>query len=484
MAYTSESFRRHTKIVCTIGPATRSRERLRELILAGMNVARLNFSHGTPEEHRTTLDMVRSLSEELDLPVAVLQDLQGPKIRTGPVQNPPLHLSAGQPFTITTLPYPGTSRMVSTTYAQLPFDVHRGDCILLSDGAVELVVVETTPTEVRTRVVRGGDIGSHTGINLPGVKVSAPSLTEKDERDLRFGLSIGVDFVALSFVREARDVLRAKQIIAAEGKTTPLIAKFEKPEAIEHLEEILEVADGVMVARGDLGVEMPPEQVPVLQKQIIAAANRHALPVITATQMLESMVHNPRPTRAEASDVANAIFDGTDAVMLSAETAIGDYPVEAVSIMARIATIADAHYDEYAAVHPPATEPLVSAKVIAEATNTAARRIDAAAIVARTRSGYTARLVSKYRPPMPILALAGDPVVARRTLLLWGVFPVVIPDLKHLEDLLTAIDAGEVAPQLLRPDQTIVITASSAAGGGAATGGTNLLEIHRISRAP
>jgi len=471
---------RRTKIVCTIGPATRSRERLRALIEAGMNVARLNFSHGTHEEHKATLEAVRSLSSELDVPVAVLQDLQGPKIRTGPVQNPPLRLVDGAPFTITTLPYPGTDRMVSTTYPELPQDVHPGNCILLSDGAVELEVTETTPTEVRSRVVRGGNIGSHTGINLPGVEVSAPALTEKDVRDLRFGLAIGVDFVALSFVRQASDVERAKQIIAGEGHTTPLIAKLEKPQAIEHLEEILDVADGVMVARGDLGVEVPAREVPLLQKRIIAAANRHALPVITATQMLESMMHSPRPTRAEASDVANAIFDGTDATMLSAETAIGEYPIDATRTMAQIAATADASFDEWGKREPPSSEPLVTAKVIAEATSTSARRIDAAAIVARTSTGFTTRLVSKYRPPMPILALTSDPVVARRTLLLWGVTPIVVPNLGPLLDLVARIDAGEIAPEFFTPGQTIVLTASAIGPDAIRAGSTNLLQIHQI----
>jgi pyruvate kinase len=446
-----------------------------------MNVARLNFSHGTPDEHRTTLEMIRALSVEMGVPVAVLQDLQGPKIRTGPVQNPPIHLAVGAPFTITTLPYPGTSRMVSTTYPALPSDVHPGDRILLSDGAVELIVVETTPTEVRCRVVRGGAIGSHTGINLPGVTVSAPALTEKDERDLRFGLAMGVDFVALSFVRTAEDVEKAKKIIAAEGHTTPLIAKLEKPQAIERLEEILAVSDGVMVARGDLGVEMPAQDVPLLQKRIIAAANRHALPVITATQMLESMVQSPRATRAEASDVANAIFDGTDATMLSAETAIGKYPIEAVLTMAQIAVAADTCYEEFGTFTPPSPEPLFSSKVIAEATNTAARRLDATAIAARTSSGFTARLVSKYRPPMPVLALTSDPMIARRTLLLWGITPIVVPNMGNLEDLVARIDAGEIAPDLLLPGKTIVLTASSAIPAPGGVGTTNILQIHQIS---
>ena len=280
--------------------------------------------------------------------------------------------------------------------------------------------------------------------------------------DLHFGLSIGVDFIALSFVRTPEDVLRAKEVIRAAGKSTPVIAKLEKPEAIKHLEGIVEVADGVMVARGDLGVELSPEQVPVVQKQIIAAANRRAIPVITATQMLESMVHNPRPTRAEASDVANAIFDGTDAVMLSAETAIGEYPVDAVTIMAKIAAEADSHFDDFGLNEPPVIEPLPFAQVIAEATNTAARRLQARAIVARTRTGFTARLVSKHRPPAPIVAVTPDPDIARQLTLLWGVFPEVVPNVGRLDDLVKRIDRGELGNHFIRNGDVVILSASSA----------------------
>ncbi len=471
---------RRTKIVGTIGPASRSPERIRALIGAGMDVARLNFSHGTPEEHRATLETIRAVSDELGVHVGVLQDLQGPKIRTGPIANPPLHLTPGQSFTITTLPFSGSGQAVSTGFAELPRDVKPGDHILLADGTVELLVLDTTPTDVRCRVLRGGNVGSHTGINVPGVTLSAPSLTEKDVRDLQFGLAIGVDFVALSFVRQAEDVLRAKELVAAAPATTPIIAKLEKPEAIDHLDAILAVADGVMIARGDLGVEVAPEQVPLLQKQIIAAANRRAVPVITATQMLESMVHDTRPTRAEASDVANAIFDGTDAVMLSAETAIGEYPVEAVGMMARIAAEADANFGTFGHVEYPVVAPLVFAGVIAEATSTAARRLGAAAIVARTRTGFTARLVSKYRPPAPIVAVTADPVVARRASLLWGVTAQVIPGIGPLHDLVLRLDAGEIASELVRTGDAVVLTAS---GAGTPPGDeTNVMQLHRVKR--
>jgi pyruvate kinase len=444
-----------------------------------MNVARLNFSHGTHAEHRQTLETVRTLADELGIPVGILQDLQGPKIRTGPVEKPPIRLVPGAPFTITTLPYPGTDRMVSTTFSELPQDVHPGDCILLSDGAVELIVVSTTSTEVNCRVVRGGYIGSHTGINLPGAKISAPSLTEKDLQDLQFGLAMGVDFIALSFVRSAADVERAKQVVASAGFTTPVIAKLEKPEAITYLEEIIAVADGVMVARGDLGVEVSPAEVPLLQKRIIATASRHAIPVITATQMLESMVHNPRPTRAEASDVANAIFDGTDAVMLSAETAIGEYPVESVTAMARIAAEADAGFPTFGHREPPEIAHHLFSEAIAEATYAAARRIDAAAIVARTRTGFTARLVSKYRPSAPIVAVTDNPAIARQTTLLWGVVPTIVAKLGTLGDLVQQIDRGQFATDLIKPGDAVVLTAS--APGVTNREGTNVMELHRIS---
>lgn len=369
--------------------------------------------------------------------------------------------------------------MVSTTFTELPHDVHPGDRILLSDGAVELNVVDTTDTEVRCRVVRGGSIGSHTVINLPGVVVSAPSLTEKDQHDLQFGLSLGVDFIALSFVRQASDVVHAKRMVAEAGSNTPIIAKLEKPEAINHLAEILEVADGVMVARGDLGVEVPAADVPLIQKRVIAAANRAAIPVITATQMLESMIHSPRPTRAEASDVANAIFDGTDAVMLSAETAIGEYPIESVQTMAQIAVEADGGFDAFGHFEAPTAEPIVFSHVIAEATSTAARRLAATAIVARTRSGYTARLVSKFRPPTPIVAVTSDPVIARRATLLWGVEPVLVSPLGTIKDIGHLIDTGQLAAKLVSSGDVVVLTASATSE--STKGDTNLLELHRVT---
>ena len=430
---------RRTKIVATLGPATSTPERIAGLIRAGMNVARLNFSHGTHAEHAARIAMVRRAAAEAGRHVAILQDLQGPKIRTGPLENgQPVELVAGQRFVITTEPIVGNANRVSTTYRALPLDVRPRDRILLSDGLIELVVIGHTDTEVETEVVHGGRLREHQGINLPGVRVSAPAATEKDFVDLAFGLEQGVDYVALSFVRRASDVREVKEFIRRAGKQTPVIAKIERPEALDVLPEILAEADGIMVARGDLGVEMPPERVPIMQKQIIAAANRAMLPVITATQMLESMIHNPRPTRAEASDVANAILDGTDAVMLSGETAAGAYPIEAVQMMA---LIADAVEDSLIG-SPHSTSPRweittaqSTSRAIAAAACTIANALPVRFIVVLTQSGSSARLVSHYRPQVPILAFCPSEETARRTSLYWGVTPIVIEARDRLDEL-------------------------------------------------
>ena len=335
---------RSAKIVCTLGPASNSSEMIVRLMQAGMDVVRLNFSHGTHEDHARTIKRLREASARLSRPIGILADLQGPKIRTGTLKNKqPVQLATGQPFTISIHAIEGTSDGVSTTYKRMARDVSRGDRILLGDGLIELQVLSTTSTTVLTKVVNGGLLGEHKGINLPGVKLKIPAVTPKDHADLVFALQQGANFVAVSFVRSAKDVLQAKKAISRQKQDVPVIAKLEKPEAIEHLDEILHVSDAVMVARGDLGVEMSPEKVPVVQKQIIARACEARRAVITATQMLESMTQNPRPTRAEASDVANAVFDGSDALMLSAETASGAYPLQAVQMMDRIIREAEAN---------------------------------------------------------------------------------------------------------------------------------------------
>ncbi|ABY36326.1 MAG TPA: pyruvate kinase [Chloroflexus aurantiacus] len=430
---------RRTKIVATLGPATSTPERIAGLIRAGMNVARLNFSHGTHAEHAARIAMVRRAAAEAGRHVAILQDLQGPKIRTGPLENgQPVELVAGQRFVITTEPIVGDAHRVSTTYRALPLDVRPRDRILLSDGLIELVVTGHTDTEVETEVVHGGRLREHQGINLPGVRVSAPAATEKDLADLAFGLEQGVDYVALSFVRRASDVREVKEFIRRAGKQTPVIAKIERPEALDVLPEILAEADGIMVARGDLGVEMPPERVPIVQKQIIAAANQALLPVITATQMLESMIHNPRPTRAEASDVANAIIDGTDAVMLSGETAAGAYPIEAVQMMALIADAVEASYTggQHSTTPRWSIAPAQSTpRAIAAAACTIANSLPVRFIVVLTQSGASARLVSHYRPEVPILAFCPSEETARRTSLYWGVTPIVIEARDRLDEL-------------------------------------------------
>src|SRR5262244_993145 len=366
---------RHSKIVCTIGPASRDPRVLRKLLEAGMDVARLNFSHGSHPEHLHCIQALRATAQKLKKTLAILADLQGPKIRTGVLAGGmPVQLRMGQAFTITTAKILGDSTRVNTTFLALPREVHRGDRILLSDGLIELRVERVSGRDVNCRVVNGGALGEHKGINLPGVQLRVPALTPKDRDDLKFALAHGVDYIAVSFVRRPEDVLLAKSLIRRARKDTPVIAKLEKPEAIDNLEGILRVSDGVMVARGDLGVEMSPERVPVVQKQIIARAREFRRPVITATQMLESMTENPRPTRAEASDVANAIFDGSDAVMLSAETASGKYPVEAVSMMARIIEEAEASVSEFS--RPArAQEKLKVAETVAELVCHASREL-------------------------------------------------------------------------------------------------------------
>ncbi|HMQ31555.1 MAG TPA: pyruvate kinase [Chloroflexaceae bacterium] len=431
---------RRTKIVATLGPASNTPERIAGLIRAGMNVARLNFSHGSHADHSARIAMIRRAAAEIGKPIALLQDLQGPKIRTGSLEGGrPVELVAGAAFRITIEKVIGSADRVSTTYASLPKDVRPRDRILLSDGLIELVVTSHSDTEVVTEVVHGGTLKEHQGINLPGVRVSAPAATEKDLEDLRFGLEQGVDYVALSFVRKASDIVSVKEVIKQAGKTTPVIAKIERPEALEVLPEILATADGVMVARGDLGVEMPPERVPLVQKQIIAAANKALIPVITATQMLESMIQNPRPTRAEASDVANAIIDGSDAVMLSGETAAGAYPIEAVQMMALIADAIEGietHFgNDVASPRWSIPEVQSTPRAIADAACTIARAQSVRAIAVLTQSGSSARLVSHYRPNVPIIALCPSEETARRAALYWGVSPMVVQIEDRLDEL-------------------------------------------------
>lgn len=472
---------RRTKIVATLGPASNRPEQIAQLIAAGMDVARLNFSHGTQADHAEILRRVRQASADAGRPVAVLQDLQGPKIRTGALAGgEPVELVAGQAFTITTRTLVGDAARVSTTYQELPHDVRPGDRILLSDGLIELQVRGSDAVEVQTEVVHGGALREHQGINLPGVRVSAPAVTEKDIADLHFGLAQEVDYVAISFVRAASDVQQVKDLIAKAGKDTPVIAKIERPEALDVLPEILAITDAVMVARGDLGVEMPPERVPIVQKQIVEAANRSGVPVITATQMLESMIAKPRPTRAEASDVANAIIDGTDAVMLSGETAAGSYPVEAVQMMALIAEVVEAsgrRGDQAATPRWSLPEVQSIPRAIGAAACTIAQSLPVRAIVVFTRTGSSARLVAHYRPQTPILAFTPNEEVYRRLSLIWGVTPIHGEMADKLDDFEQRIQSVLVSRGFAQSGDAVVMT------GGHPTyrqGPTNFVKVVKI----
>jgi pyruvate kinase len=467
---------RHSKIVCTIGPASRSPRIIERLLRAGMDVARLNFSHGTHANHAETIALLRAAALQLRKPIAILADLQGPKIRTGALAGrAPVVLRAGQTFVITTARILGDSTRVSTVFKPLPREVHRGDRILLSDGLIELRVKQVRGREVICEVINGGALGENKGINLPGIKLRVPALTTKDRADLIFALKQGADYIAVSFVRRPEDVLLAKTLVRRAKKDTPVIAKLEKPEAIENLDAILRVADGVMVARGDLGVEMNPERVPVVQKTIIKRAREFRRPVITATQMLESMTENPRPTRAEASDVANAIFDGSDAVMLSAETATGKYPVEAVGMMARIIEEAEASITEFP--RPAPQERLKVAETVAELVCHASRELHMKLIAVFTHSGFTARLISRYRPLVPIVAFSPEEVTRRRMALIWGVRPRSIPDVRKVDGLAVVAEKRLLEERLVRKGDVIGIVAGTPMG---IRGTTNFMKFHVI----
>ena len=467
---------RRAKIVCTLGPATSSYNMIEKLVHAGMDVARLNFSHGSHEDRARMVAAVRRASARYEKPIGVLADLQGPKIRTGKlVAGKSVRLRFGQRFTITTRNILGTEEGVSTTFRALPESVHKDDRILLNDGEVALRVISVHGRDVITQVENGGDIGEHKGINLPGVKLNIPSMTPKDRKDLVSAMAIGADYLAISFVRTAADVRAAKQAIARTGKDTPVISKLEKPEAIDNLDEILAISDGVMVARGDLGVEMSPEKVPVVQKQIILKARNALIPVITATQMLDSMQKNPRPTRAEASDVANAIFDGSDAVMLSAETASGKYPVEAVSIMARIIEEAEGSITEFP--RPAPQEKLKVAETVAELVCHASRELHMKVIAVFTHSGFTARLVSRYRPLVPIVSFSPEAETRRRMALIWGVCPRSIPDVHKVDGLAEVAERRLLEEGLVRKGDVIGIVAGTPMG---IRGSTNFMKFHVI----
>lgn len=467
-----------TKIVATLGPATDTPDLIRSLVEAGVDVFRLNASHGTQDEHGRRIKIVRQVAEELGKHIGILLDLQGPKIRLGTFQNGGCTLEEGQRFTITVEPTDGNCQRASTTYKDFARDLKTGNRVLIADGSVELRVVDKAPTEVICDVVRGGAISDRQGINLPGADVSAASLSKKDISDLRFGLEAGIDLVALSFVRKRDDVLRLRVYLEEADSHVGIIAKIEKPEALDNLEAILDESDGVMVARGDLGVEMALERVPFVQKLIIERARKHGKFVITATQMLESMVQSAVPTRAEVSDVANAIYDGTDAVMLSAETSKGKYPRETAAMMARICKESEATVKHQGFRELPRrdTHPTY-AETMADMAYRCARMQDAVAIVVFTASGASARLVAKYRPPVPIYAFTHSATVARQLSVIYGIIPLLVPNPVDTDEMVRVIDHTLLGRGLVRPKDNVVFVAGQPIGH---PGTTNFVKLHRM----
>ncbi len=475
----STTSQRRTKIVATIGPATSRPEVLKPLIEAGATTLRLNFSHGTHDDHQRSIRLIRQISFELNQPVAILQDLQGPKIRLGRFENEKITVKPGDSFVLTSQKMPGTQTRSYVSYDKLANEVPEGSTILLDDGKVEMRVdrIDKEAQELHCVVVVGGVLSNNKGVNFPGVYLSVKALTDKDREDLVFGLDQGVDWVALSFVRNPEDVREIKELIAGAGKQVPVIVKIEKHEAIEQIEGILALSDGVMVARGDLGVEMPAEEVPLLQKRLISLANSFGLPVITATQMLDSMVHCPRPTRAEISDVANAILDGTDAVMLSNETAVGDYPVEAVATMARVAERIEMEHKIPATPKNLGHDDAIP-NAISEAVGRIAQQLNAKAIMTLTQSGATARNVSKFRPVTPILAVTPHVDVSRRLQMVWGVRPLLVLDLPSTTETFQAAIGVAQEKGLLDGGDMVVTTAGTLKG---VSGSTDLIKVELVS---
>ena len=470
---------RRAKIICTLGPSCNTEASIRGLLNVGMDVARLNFSHGKHEDHASSIQMLRHAAAAEGRTICILQDLQGPKIRTGKLKGGgPIILQAGGTVTITTREIEGTSELISTSFKSLPNEVHTGARILLSDGKIELRVTRAGTADIECQIVNGGTLGERQGINLPGTALSIPALTDKDRQDLEFGLESGVDAVALSFVRSAADVLEVKEIIAEHNQTVPVIAKLEKPQALDQLEDILEASDGVMVARGDLGVEVPPEKVPVIQKYVIRRAAEWRKPVIIATQMLESMIDNPRPTRAEASDVANAIFDGTDAVMLSAETASGKYPREAVCMMGKIIVEAENNMAEFTMPRRRRENRrmLSISETICESIAHAADDTDMAAIAVFTETGNTARMLSKYRPKARIYAFSHVPEVCNRMNMFWGVQSVRREHALNAEEMLATAEQELLRSGRVKPGHVLGVVA----GTQMSSGSTNFMRLRVV----
>jgi pyruvate kinase len=464
-----------TKTVCTIGPASHSEEILRELIRKGMDVARLNFSHGTKEEHARIFHLIRKISGQLGKPVAVLQDLAGPKVRVGDIPPPGVHLQNGARFILTTSSVAGSEKKVSVSYNNLTKVVQTGDPILLADGTIELEVDAISGDEILCRVITGDILTAHKGLNLPTRSLDIPALTDKDKHDMQFGLDLGVDLIALSFVRNKLDIIEAKRIVETHQSPVPVIAKIEKHEAVNNIDDILEAADGIMVARGDLGVDIPLENVPIVQKDIIKKSNHKGKPVITATQMLRSMTESPRPTRAEATDVANAVLDGTDAVMLSEETAVGTYPVKSVEFMQRIIQSAESRYSHHLFLdRKPQKDVSLS---VAYASCHMADQLNAEAIVARTQTGQTAGFISRYRPRQNIIALSPNPETVRRLCLYWGITPFKTPNPTGADDMIEQAAESALKTGLVKKGQIVVITSGHPVG---RPGSTNMVRVKEL----
>lgn len=469
---------RRAKIVATLGPATESYEMIRAIIDAGVDVTRMNLSHGSYAEHEVRFANVRKAADDSGRPVAILVDLQGPKIRLGKFTDGPHELAVGDTFKITAEDVPGTKELVSTTFKGLPGDVKPGDYLLIDDGKVRVQVESVDGPVVTTKVIVAGPVSNNKGINLPGVAVSVPALSDKDEADLRWGLQAGADIIALSFVRNAADVTRVHEIMAEEGRKVPVIAKIEKPQAVDNLEEIIDAFDGIMVARGDLGVELPLEAVPIVQKRAVELCRRMAKPVIVATQMLESMVENPVPTRAETSDVANAVLDGADAVMLSGETSVGKYPVVVVETMARIVESTEEHGLER--IRPFTAKPRTQGGIITLAANEVAEFVEAKYICIFTESGDTARRMSRLRPAIPMMAFAVDPAIRRRMALTWGVRSTLVEHVAHTDLMFLQVDEFFLENKLASEGDKVVVISGSPPG---IIGSTNDIRVHRIGDA-
>ena len=470
---------KRTKIVCTLGPASQSEEVLRELILNGLNVCRFNFSHGSHEEHKGRIDMVKKVREELNRPIAILLDTKGPEIRTGNFADPEVLLEEGSEFTITMDEVVGTKEICTVSYKGLADDVKEGDTILIDDGLVGLRVKSVENGNIKCIVENSGIVKNHKGVNVPGVKINLPAITPKDVSDIEFGIKEGIDMIAASFVRKASDVLAIREILEKNNAGDVLIlSKIENQEGVENIDEILQVSDGIMVARGDLGVEIPTEEIPIVQKMIIKKCNELAKPVITATQMLDSMIRNPRPTRAEVTDVANAIYDGTDAIMLSGETAAGKYPVEAVKVMASIAKRIEQTLDYDRMLKEKGSKNVTVTDAISHATCTTAVDLNASAIITSTSSGYTAKMVSKFRPQAPIIAATSNEAVMRRLALTWGVCPIKSALAGNTDEVIEKSIEASIESGYVKNGELVVITAGVPVG---VSGTTNLIKVHVIS---